>query len=407
MMNRRALKDLWNRIRDFFGLEHNVMVRTGSALIKGTGTNLWEGYLSKVLSSFGATGKMIGLFGSLGKLAGIGFPFVGGALSDRLGRGKAIILASLLGLSGYLFYIFAPNFWLFLPGYVLIAASVSFGFMGSLALTGETVGPKRRSVSIAAQEALIYLPAIIIPPLGGMIIDRMGIVNGFRLGLIVTVALTVAAIGLQAFLYRLPPPAAKKLSLDIRKAWQAMSKPLRRQLLADILVRFGSGMAALFTVLYLMDVLGIPALQFGLLLSLERAMRVILPIPLGKLADRMGVRSRWPFVAFTYLFFAVFPIAMAAIPSSSWLVPVYLLAGLRHSGETARKALIIDLAGEGEHGRIIGLYYMLLGIGTFPSSFLAGWIWEWNPRVLFLISGAISLIGLVWFLLKGPKGHEK
>jgi len=374
--------------------------------LTGIGTNLWEGYLSKVLTSYGATGKMIGLFGSAGKLAGIGFPFIGGALSDRLGRGRAVIFASLLGVAGYLFYILAPSYWLFFPGYVLIAAGVSFGFMGSLALTGETVGRNRRSVSIAAQEAVIYLPAVIIPPVGGMMIDSMGIVAGFRVGLIVTVVLSLLAIALQHFLYRLPPPTATRFSLDIRKAWQAMSPPLRRQLLADVLVRFGSGMAALFTVLYLMDILGIKALHFGLLLAMERAMRVTLPIPVGKLADRKGIGSRRPFVALTYLFFALFPIALALIPSSRWLVPVYILAGLRHSGETSRKALILDLAGKGEHGKIVGLYYMLLGVGTLPSSFIAGWIWEWNPRILFVVSGAISLVGLAWFVLKGPKGEK-
>jgi MFS family permease len=220
LTKKRSMDRFWEKTQDFFGLERNVMVRTGSAVLKGFGTNLWEGYLSKVLSSFGATGKMIGLFGSIGKLAGIGFPFIGGALSDRLGRGKAVIFASLLSILGYFFYIFAPSYWLFFPGYVLVAAGVSFGFMGSLALTGETVRQDRRSVSIAAQEAIIFLPAVIIPPMGGMMIDRMGIVIGFRIGLMATVALSVAAIGLQHFLYRLPPPAAKRFSLDIWKAWQ-------------------------------------------------------------------------------------------------------------------------------------------------------------------------------------------
>jgi hypothetical protein len=279
--------------------------------------------------------------------------------------------------------------------------------MGSLALVGETVDPMRRSVSIATREAFVYIPAILMPPVGGMMIDRMGVVTGFRLGLIITVVLTVASIGLQHYLYRLPPPAAKSFSLAIRKSWHAMSKPLRRQLLSEILVRFGSGMANLFMVLYLMDVLGISALHFGLLLAMERAMRVIIPIPVGKFADRLGTRSRWPFVALSYLFFALFPLTMALISSSKWLVPAYIVAGFRHMGETSRKALIIDLAGEGEHGRLIGLYYMLLGAVLFPSSFIAGWIWEWNPRVLFLVGGGISLFGLVWFLLKGPKGGER
>lgn len=394
------------RILDYLGLERNILVMTCSSSAAGLGTWLWTGYLGKVLKAQGASGTMIGAFGTFNRIAGIAFSFLGGSLSDRLGRGRALIAATLFSLLGYVIYMFAPVWWVFLPGSLLITAGAQSAFMGSLAMLGETVDRRRRAVSLASQRIIAYFPAIVSPPLGGLLMSRLGVVPGFRTALGVTVALTLVSVYLQKRLYRLPPPATQRLSLSILASWRAMSTNLKRLLVANSLAFFGSGMTHLFRVLYVMDVMGVSALRYGFLQALETISMAILIVPIGKLADRMGSVGRKRITALDFFANGLFSLLIPLVPSVGWLYLVFALPGVRESLEPARKALLVELAGRREHGRTIGFYYFLLGVANFPASFLAGLLWEWNPVAPFLVGGSITMAGFLIMLFFGPKVED-
>ena len=391
-----------DKVLDFLGLERNILVMTGSSFVKGLGTWLWSGYLGKVLESLGARGVMIGTFGTFSRIISIGFSFLGGALSDRLGRGRAVISATLIGFVGYLVYVAAPVWWAFLPGSLLITASTQFAFMGSLAMLGETVDQRRRTVSLASQRIIAYFPAVVSPPLGGLLMTQLGVVQGFRISMAITIGLTLASIYVQKRYYRLPPPAAERLSLDFLATWRAMSADLKRLLLANSLAFFGSGMTHLFRVLYVMDVMGVSALRYGFLQALETVSMMILIVPIGRLADRGGNLGRKRFTALDFFFNGLFSLLIPLVPSANWFYLVFLLPGVRESLEPARKALLVDLAGKGEHGRVIGFYFFLLGLINFPASFLAGLLWEWRPGAPFLVGGSITMVGFLLMMFYGP-----
>jgi MFS family permease len=390
------------RALDFLGLERNIVVMTSTRTLQGMGVALWNGFVPKVLAELGARPAVIGAVGTVSALVGVVFPFLGGLLSDQLGRAKAMVLATALGLAGYLVYVIAPSWWVFSLGTLLATAGASFGFMGALALTGDALRPQRRAISIAVQNVVGRLPPGLMPPLGGALILWLGMLRGVRVSLLVTIALSVVSIWLQRRHYRLPSRTAGRSTIDLRVAWRSMQPDLRRVLAADCLVRFGSGMSASFIVLYVMDVLLGTAVDFGLLTTIQVLASAVSYIPIAKLADRAGQSSRWPFVAATYVMFASFPLALALIPSARWLVPVFVVAGLRELGEPARKALIVDLADEQSRGSVIGAYYTLLGAVVFPSSLLGGLLWEWTPRAPLLIGAAITALGIAWLLWHRP-----
>ena len=58
-------------------------------------------------------------------------------------------------------------------------------------------------------------------------------------------------------------------------------------------------------------------------------------LPVAYMADRVGKK---PFVTVTFLFFTGFPVALMFAPSFWWLVPVFVLRGLKEFGEPSRKA---------------------------------------------------------------------
>jgi MFS family permease len=389
------------RIRGFFGLEHNILVLAGSGLVQSLGIMLWSGYLPKVLEALGAGGPAIGAFATAGALLGVVFSYAGGLLSDRLGRGRVMVLASLLTASGCLVYMVAPVWWAFFPGVVLTTAAGTFGFMGGLALTGASVRSGRRGISIATRTIIGMVPGMVGPPLGGVLIWWLGLVRGVRVALLGTVLLALAAAWLQRRYYRFAHVPAREKADDPAPVRTAMSPALRSLLVADCLLRFGSGMSATFVVLYVLNVLGATEVEFGFLMSLATLTAAVFVLPVSKLSDRFGPGSRRPVVAATYFFFTAFPLALAAIPSARWLAPVFVVSGLRHVGEPARKALIIDLSEAPDRGRLIGAYHSVRGAVTFPAALAGGILWEWLPSAPFIVGACISSVGLVWFVVSG------
>ena len=119
------------------------------------------------------------------------------------------------------------------------------------------------------------------------------------------------------------------------------------------------------------------------------------------MADRAGRVSRRPFIAATLFFFSVYPLALVLAPSAAWLIPVFIISGLRESGEPARKALIMDLAAQSALGRQMGAYYMTRGILMSMAPLFGGILWERNPMNPFVLGGAISIVGFLWFVLEG------
>ena len=388
-------------VRDFLGLERNVVVMVTASSLQALGSGLWEGYLSKVLELLGATGAGIGGVATIGSLTGTVSPYLGGLLSDRMGRGRALILASTLALAGYLIYLGVPVWWMFIPGVVLLRLAGSFRFMGSLALTGDQLRENRRAISIGVQNVITRLPKILSPPVGGVLMVGLGLLWGFRTAVALTLALTVVAILLQRRYYRLPPAASAEMPLHPIEVLRRMKAELRGLLMADCLVRFGDRVFMSFLVLYVINVLGRGFVEYGSLLALQAATSVVLYIPVSKLADRAGRASRRPFVLATFLFVAAFPLALVDAPSAAWLAPLFILRGLREFGEPARKALILDLASETARGRQVGVYYMVRSICMFPAPLVGGLLWDWNPVVPFIVGGIITGVGAAWFAAEG------
>lgn len=388
-----------HRLGAYLGLNRNILAMTFANAFKRFGTGLWNEYVPKVLETLGANGPMIGLFGTINSGFAALYAYFGGAISDRLGRGNVLIVSALVALAGYFIYAVSPLWWLFIPGSVLLTASAWFEFMGSLALVGESVEGKRRAVSLASFD-LIPLPfALAGPPIGGLLIASLGVIGGFRLGVWTTIGLTVAAIVLQRRMYRLPPPVSTRLAMDVRAAWRELPPDLRKMLLANSVQAFGAGLAQIFVVLYAMNVMGVSALGFGALHATMLAASSLSAVPVGKLADRRIGSSRRPFVALSFLLMALYPLLMVLAPSAGWLWPIFVLRGIRQSFDGVRKAMIVDLAGEGQRGRIIGFYFFVVGLVGFPSAFIAGWLYSWRVEAPFVASTVVGLLSVLIFLI--------
>ena len=179
-----------------------------------------------------------------------------------------------------------------------------------------------------------------------------------------------------------------------------MSPSLKRLLVSDILVRFCEQIPYAFVVVWAMKTIAHPVsgLQFGILTSVEMATALLIYVPVAYLADRSAKK---PFVVITFGFFTLFPLALLFCHSFSWLIPVFILRGLKEFGEPTRKALIMDLAPENRKAGMFGLYYLLRDIIVSVAAFGGAFLWQVSPAANFLVAFGFGMLGTLGFALWG------
>ncbi len=384
-------------IREFLALEHNILVLLGALLVIGMGEELWARFMPKYLEALGAGAVAIGAYGSFKKIVDALYQYPGGWLADKLGRKRALTLFNITAASGYVVYLLSSRWEWVVAGTLLVMAWSSMSQPAIFALIGDTLGRSRRAMGFSVQSIWKRVPIVLAPPLGGYLLARLGLVPGMRVGFGVGLVFALLAIYLQSRFYRRAPVASPEDEERVRMGfiWRLMPEALRRLLLADCLVRFGSNLAGIYVVLWVINVQGKTTLEFGGFISLQMMVAIAGYLPAAYLADRWG---RQPFILATFAFFALFPLSLAALPAG-WIFLAFIVGGLREIGEPARKARIVDLAEEAHRGRIVGLYYLMRGLATIPAPFLGGLLWQRGAGWPFALGCVISGLGFALYAL--------
>ncbi|NOZ05563.1 MAG: MFS transporter [Chloroflexi bacterium] len=383
-------------VREFLALEHNILVLLGALLVIGMGEELWVRFMPKYLEALGAGAIAIGAYGSFKRVVDTIYQYPGGWLADKLGRKRALTLFNIIAATGYLLYLWTSRWELVVAGTLLVMAWSSMSQPAIFALIGDTLGRSKRAMGFSVQSIWKRVPIVIAPLLGGYLLARLGLVSGMRVGFAVALLFALAAIYLQSHFYHDVTPGQDIQRTQLNLVWHLMPESLKRLLVVDCLVRFGSNMAAIYVVLWVINVHGKTPLEFGALTSLQMVIAIAGYLPAAYLADRWG---RQPFILATFAFFALFPLSLIALPSK-WLFLAFVVAGLREIGEPARKARIVDLAEETHRGRIVGLYYLIRGSVTIPAPLLGGLLWQYGYSWPFILGGIASSLGLGLYAMR-------
>lgn len=117
------------------------------------------------------------------------------------------------------------------------------------------------------------------------------------------------------------------------------------------------------------------------------AVASLVSIPFGRLADRMG---RKPVLTLSYIFWGLVCLTLVLLPGREGIFLAFILYGL-HKGamEPVQKAFVSELAPAAYRASTLGGFQMVVGLCAFPSSVMAGVLWD---RVGALIPFVLSLI---------------
>jgi MFS family permease len=368
----------------------NVGVLAASIFGMALGEELWQAYMPAYLSALGATGFVVGVFGSLKDLLDSLYQYPGGWLADRLGPRRALPVFTAVAMAGYATYAVARSWPVVFVGVLGVMAWKAGAFPATFAVVGDALPAGRRAVAFSVQSVLVRVPRVIAAPMGGLLIASLGVIQGVHTALLATLILAAAVLVLQRYAYRDDRPAAS------RGARAPLPPSLRRLLAADCLVRIGEGVASSFIVLFLLQVRHVSPAEYGVLYAVQQAVSIAFYLPGGRMADRAG---RAPLVALTFVFFAVFPLAVRFALSFPALVAAFCLGGLKEIGEPARKSLIVDLAPAHQRARAVGTYYGIRNLVVVPAGMAGGVLWQHAPNLPLDVAFVVGILGTVSFAL--------
>ena len=383
-------------LADFFGLKRNLVILLIAIFVIGAGEELWMRFVPKYLQAVGATVFVIGLYDALRTLLGAIYAYPGGVFVDRWGHRPAFLAFNLISILGYGLVLFIPHWGAVIAGMFLFLSWTCFSLPATFSLVGTTLAASRHSMGVGVQSVIKRLPIMIAPVLGGMLIDRFGIIGGVRIALTISIVLSTLTIFVQWQLREEPKQeVAATERWDFWRSLREFNSPMRRLLLSDILIRFCERIPYAWVVIFAMDYIGVSAKQIGVLTTVEMLAAIVCIIPAAHFADRHG---REPFVIVTFIMFTLFPISLLVSRSFSALVIAFMIRGFKEFGDTSRKALIIGYSESERRAQMIGAYYLVRDLIVSSGAILGAYLWKLGPRVNFLGAAALGMSGTIFYV---------
>lgn len=384
---------LGGRLADYLSLERNVALASAAVFILGLGEELWKKFLPKYLEALGATAAIIGLFGTAQDFFDAVYQYPGGWMADRLGRRRAFLIFVVLASAGYIVYLLSSSWPLVFVGLALAMTWQSMGSPAIFAIIGDALPRERRAMGFTLQSILKRVPIVIAPIAGGFLIASLGVVSGIHVALLITLGLALVTLVLVT---RINITVNVLHATSIVGVWKTFHSALKRLLISDVIIRTCEGMTGVLTILYVTNVQRFTIKQYGTLVAIQMITSILVYIPAGKIADRIG---RKPFVIVTFVSFALFPLAIIAASNFTLIVLAFVIGGLREIGEPARKAMIVDFAQDNVRARSVGLYYLIRSLSITPAAAVGGLLWNIAPEVPFIVAGVIGVIGAFVFAM--------
>ena len=378
-------------IRESLGLHRNLVWLLAAIVVIGAGEETWMRFVPKYLESLGAAALIIGLYDGLKTLLGAVYAWPGGVVVDRWGHRKSLVAFTGISIAGYALVLLIPHWAAVLGGTFLFLAWSTLSLPAMFSLVAASLKAEKYAMGIGMQSLIKRVPIVIGPLIGGMLIDRYGVLGGVRAGLAISIAMGFISIAVQRRIAD-DPAGSEPRKTSLKEVVRNFGRPLRWLLFSDILVRFCERLPYAWVVIYAMDKVGVNATGVGVLTAIEMVVASACYIPVAYLAERHG---KEPFVIGTFLFFTLFPVTLALANSFPLLVVAFAVRGLKEFGDSPRKALIVSYAPPETRGRTVGAYYLIRDTFVSAGSLLGAWLWKFGPSVNFWTAAALGVAGTV------------
>jgi MFS family permease len=431
MFKNRSLRDAFRFVSG------NIMVFSVTGMLGNFARAMVFPYVSLYILALGGDATQIGLVNSLRPLAGLVVFPIAGYVADHAGRIRLIVVANFVSVVIVAMYFLAPTWEVVAVGASLQGLAVLM-FPARSALIADSLSPEDRGRGIAAMNTIMSVLAIFAPYIAGVVVDRYGANTGVRMlyGAMLALYLASAFIHLR-FLEETAPHVSGRLDITrlpraLRDAYGGLPGTLAqlprslRALAGVIVLSFMSNaVASPFWVVYAVEQIGLSSSEWGLILLIETALKIVLFMPAGTLVDRWGRTASMlaalllalvsiPSFVFATSFSSALLIRAAVAVAFTITIPACsaLMADLvprkmrgRVMAALGQGGIMIGAAGGGTGGPAVGF---VVTIPLMLSSLAGGYLYALDPAYpwyFVLMATALSIL-LTALFIRDPQRAE-
>lgn len=181
------MRNLWDDIRYY--VTGNVGILLLTWLLYGIGNALTMPYLSIYMRLLGANSVEIGITYSIATVAQLITIIPGGYLTDTIGRKRSIVIGTWLITATTFLMAIAPN-WQSLIIIYAINMAAAFYQPALLAIILDSLPSSKYASGILITSVLPQIPWLVLPPVGGLLVNKYGLL-GIRLAYLISALISV------------------------------------------------------------------------------------------------------------------------------------------------------------------------------------------------------------------------
>jgi len=282
-------------------IPRNVLVLTMSRTIWSMSDTNLDNFISAYMLALGATVPAIGLMNALGSFGAMLMYPIGGYIADKSGRVKLVAYSTLLYVSSFVVYLFAPT-WQWAAFAMVYQQMVLFYVPAMNAIMADSIPVGDRGKLFGFNFALPNLIRIISPYIGGLFIAHFELIPAMRIGFTISLTIGLIVTAMRLFFlretidqveevdwnpYRLVKAAYKDMDVSIRWIYHN----IRSYAGATMLLSFLSSMILPFWIIYVVKEIGLDPYLWSVILLWSGVAKAVLSLFIGGIVDRLGARN--------------------------------------------------------------------------------------------------------------------
>jgi MFS family permease len=396
-------------------LRGNLAAIAVSSAIGGFGAGIISTWIPRYFNELGGNPFTLGLVTFATLMVQCVMFLLGGLIADHYGRRRIIVLSAFYGVFFPLLYAVTQDWRIFAVLSVISALGV-ISRPASQAIVIDSIQPKRRTTGIASLQVVSSLPVPIAILVGVWLIQNHNLLGGFRLACIyAAVAALISAFILLLFLKEtLRSRVVGKLTFSNFSTFRSFMKlpyPLPTSLKALIvsyaLIMFANGAVGQYYILYAHDVIGLSDPEWGLIVSLQFLLAIVLKIPGGYFSDKFGKRKTMIISAAMCAPSAILFTFSSSFVQALIVALLLIITGIYYA--SAHEALQADLTPRAMRGRITALWDTSNSVSAALGALMGGFLFQTvNPVAPFYLFAAAELMAALFLvsLVREPVKKE-